>query len=512
MLSAHRVRAAIALLFALGALPAAAQYIDTHALFKSSLNGATVRICGLDGSYVQRGQQNGYSLSGWPSTGAGTLSIRANSIADGGGTCVDLTLDYTGTFTTDQQLAFFCRDWVTNDGNDRTTGAIPVFAVDPQLAVGDVVGTPTEEGGTATLPVRLRTRPAGNVTIAVTSTDTTEGTVSPSSLTFTQHNWNASQTVTATGVNDALNDGDQSWNVRLNPASVDENNVVLDSDYNGLANLDVSMTTVDQTGGPTQNAIAVTSTPANASGYRVGESILVRLTFNVAAAVTGVPLLELTVGTEARHARYAAGSGTTSLTFSYPVVPGDADADGISVGASALSLNGGSIRLSGGTVNARLTLASTLTNAAAHKVDGSQGVSGIEAVVLNSPVGTAYERGENIDVTLVFSEGLQIVGLPQVALNIGTATRQAVFARELGRGARPVFRYTVTADDVDTDGISIGPRALNLNGATIHDRVRGKRPRRAGHRPPRHHQQRRPQGDRRGVQRGEDHRLWPRHR
>ena len=36
---------------------------------------------------------------------------------------------------------------------------------------------------------------------------------------------------------------------------------------------------------------------------------------------------------------------------------------------------------------------------------------------------TAYERGENIDVTLVFSEGLYIVGLPQVALNVGTATR-----------------------------------------------------------------------------------------
>jgi hypothetical protein len=37
------------------------------------------------------------------------------------------------------------------------------------------------------------------VTIALTSSDTTEGTVSPASLTFTPGNWNVAQTVTVTG-------------------------------------------------------------------------------------------------------------------------------------------------------------------------------------------------------------------------------------------------------------------------------------------------------------------------
>ena len=131
-----------------------------------------------------------------------------------------MTLDYTGTFTTDQQIFFFVRDWVTNDSGDQTTDSIPVFPVDPQLAVGDIVARRRRGAARRRSRLRLRTRPAGNVTIAVTSTDTTEGTVSPSSLTFTQANWNASQTVTATGVNDALNDGDQSWNVRLQTATV----------------------------------------------------------------------------------------------------------------------------------------------------------------------------------------------------------------------------------------------------------------------------------------------------
>ena len=456
-------RAAIALLFAASALPAAAWITSPHALFQSTLNNSVVRICGLytGGSDHRRTDQ--YTIKGWPATGAGTL--RVSSVADSSSGCANVTLGYTGSFSIDQQIRFGISDLIETDGNFRDTGTIWVFAVNPQLAVGDVTGAPSEEGARAYVPVRLRTRPQGDVSIAVSSTDTTEGTVSPSSLTFTQHNWNANQTVTATGANDTLNDGDQTWSVRLNPAST------VDTAYNGLSDVDVSMTTVDQTGGPQQNAIAVVSTPANATGYRVGENIEVRLTFSLAAAVTGTPQLAIRIGDDVRQASYASGSGSTQLTFSYPVLPGDADADGISVWANDLTLNGGAIRLSTGTVSARLRLTATITNSAAHKVDGSQGVSGIEAVVLNTPaVGDAYERGENIDVTLVFSEGLHIVGLPQVALNIGTATRQAVFARELGRGARPVFRYTVTADDTDTDGISIGPTALNLNGATIHDR------------------------------------------
>ena len=49
----------------------------------------------------------------------------------------------------------------------------------------------------------LNTQPTADVTIALSSSDTTEGTVSPASLTFTTANWNVAQTVTVTGVDDA---------------------------------------------------------------------------------------------------------------------------------------------------------------------------------------------------------------------------------------------------------------------------------------------------------------------
>ena len=68
--------------------------------------------------------------------------------------------------------------------------------------------TTTEAGGTATFTVVLNTQPTADVTIALSSSDTTEGHGRPASLIFTTANWNVAQTVTVTGVNDALVDGD----------------------------------------------------------------------------------------------------------------------------------------------------------------------------------------------------------------------------------------------------------------------------------------------------------------
>ena len=65
----------------------------------------------------------------------------------------------------------------------------------------------TEAAGTATFTVVLNTQPTADVTIALSSSDTTEGTVGPASLTFTNANWNVAQTVTVTGVDDAVVDG-----------------------------------------------------------------------------------------------------------------------------------------------------------------------------------------------------------------------------------------------------------------------------------------------------------------
>jgi hypothetical protein len=70
------------------------------------------------------------------------------------------------------------------------------------------------------------------------------------------------------------------------------------------------------------------------------------LTFTVNASepvtVTGTPRVAIDVGGTTRYATYASGSGTSALTFSYAVQPGDFDANGITL-ASPVDLNGGSI-------------------------------------------------------------------------------------------------------------------------------------------------------------------------
>lgn len=97
----------------------------------------------------------------------------------------------------------------------------------------------TEAGGAATFTVQLNTQPSADVVIGLSSSDTTEGAVSPASLTFTSGNWSAPQTITVTGVNDGVDDGDIEFTIVTAAA------VSTDADYSGKEVLDVTVTNMD---------------------------------------------------------------------------------------------------------------------------------------------------------------------------------------------------------------------------------------------------------------------------
>jgi large repetitive protein len=97
----------------------------------------------------------------------------------------------------------------------------------------------TENGGTAQFTITLNSQPTSDVTILVSSSDLTEGTVSPSVVTFNAINWNSLQTVTVTGVDDAIADGDQLLTIITSPA------ISADSGYNGINPADVTITNID---------------------------------------------------------------------------------------------------------------------------------------------------------------------------------------------------------------------------------------------------------------------------
>ena len=104
--------------------------------------------------------------------------------------------------------------------------------------------TTEDNAGTVDLMVSLSSRPSADVTVTVTSADTTEGRVKESeddadpTLDFTAGTWDTAQTVTVTGVDDDDLDGDVEYNVRFAFSSTD-------TDYDGLDPVDVALTNLD---------------------------------------------------------------------------------------------------------------------------------------------------------------------------------------------------------------------------------------------------------------------------
>lgn len=99
----------------------------------------------------------------------------------------------------------------------------------------------TENGGTAEFTAVLTTPPTANVTVTFASSDATEGTVTGAPLVFTPANWFTPQTVTVTGVADALTDGVQSYTVTTSSV------VSADPAYSDRAVGKVSLVNLDTT-------------------------------------------------------------------------------------------------------------------------------------------------------------------------------------------------------------------------------------------------------------------------
>ena len=97
---------------------------------------------------------------------------------------------------------------------------------------------------------------------------------------------------------------------------------------------------------PTILSIAITSDTGDEDStwdddgvYGIGDRIEVTVTFNEDVIVTGLPQLELTIGSSGKNAAYKSTTGS-EVVFSYTVAVGDSDTDGTSIVADKLKLNG----------------------------------------------------------------------------------------------------------------------------------------------------------------------------
>jgi subtilisin-like proprotein convertase family protein len=151
-------------------------------------------------------------------------------------------LDAAGTWTLE------ITDGVKGDSGTLNSWSIDVTVLPPTVPGITVEPTSglatTEDGGTDTFSVVLDSRPIDNVTIDLWSDNTAEGTVSPTTLTFTPQTdvaggWNVPQTVTITGVDDIVEDGSIAYTIVLAPASSN------DAAYNGRDPADVPVSNHD---------------------------------------------------------------------------------------------------------------------------------------------------------------------------------------------------------------------------------------------------------------------------
>ena len=427
-----------------------------------------------------------FTSTNWNTAQTVTLTGEDDAATDG-------NVNYTVTLTVDQAN--------TADAVYDALSALTVYAVNADdeygLAVGTVTGQATEAGGQASFTVALRTRPAQAVTVAVTSRDGSEGRVSPSTLTFQPGSWSTTQAVTVTGLDDDVDDGAVTWQVRLDPASGDGN-------YNALANVDVSVTTTDDDGPPavtlalspssidesgTANTAAVRATLSRASGaattvtvtavsgfYTVGSDATIVIPAGATTAAsdtaaiaavddtTDAPDRTETVTATVANDRAAADSTTMAVTGAALTIRDDDDAPNATLSLSPASIaeNGGTSAVSA-TLSHRSSAATTVTVTA---------VSGF------------YTVGS--DATIVIAAGDTAAASDTAAIaavdnDVDEPDRTATVTATLGngQGAGGVTGATLTLTDDETlpvATLALDPASISEAGgvATVTARLNGK--------------------------------------
>ena len=176
---------------------------------------------------------------------------------------------------------------VENDHGAGTVQAVTLTITDDDEAAIEVSAMTTttvrlhttESGRAETFTVTLASEPTGNVALSVVSSDTTEGTVSPSVLTFSSTTWSTAQTVTVTGQDDtpAAVDGNQNYTVTLSVNQTDTQ----DTNYDALTAISVYMVNRDNDFGLDISAVTGQATEAGASA-----TFTVALLTQPSAAVT----------------------------------------------------------------------------------------------------------------------------------------------------------------------------------------------------------------------------------
>ncbi len=217
----------------------------------------------------------------------------------------DVSADTTVTVQVHYDMFWQKSGLVSNTWYDVASFSIKAVVEELQVSTPTSSSTVTEAGSKSEFTVRLGKAPTAKVTVNVSSSDTSEGSVSPGELVFTSDDYNTTQSVTVTGVDDSIYDGNKTWNVVLDPSSAD-------TGYNALSNVNVAMTTSDDESAPTFSI--------NSPSVTEGDSGSVNLTFTVTLSAASalqhkVNYADAGTGTATSGTDYTALAASSTLTF-----------------------------------------------------------------------------------------------------------------------------------------------------------------------------------------------------
>jgi hypothetical protein len=226
---------------------------------------AAVQLSPLAG--LQTSEDGGYAVvSAWLSDAPAadvTFQLQSDNPNEGKVSAAALTFT-PQNFNQPQSIQVTGQSDCTRDGNKSyqlvtslTSSADPNYDgldvpdvsltnLDARRVKAGIIVTPTkaletnENGGAATFTVALTCRPSAPVTVAVSSSDVTEGITDVSSVTIFPDDWNTPKPVQVTGLEDDLFDGPVKYKVTTAAA------VSLDPLYNGRDAQDVSLVNLDR--------------------------------------------------------------------------------------------------------------------------------------------------------------------------------------------------------------------------------------------------------------------------
>jgi DNA-binding MltR family transcriptional regulator len=221
---------------------------------------------------------------------------------------------------------------------------------------------------------------------------------------------------------------------------------------------------------PTVSSVVLSgaTNPLN-NRLNAGDVLTATVATSEAVLVNGVPQLALKIGSTTVYADYDASSSTsTSLKFNYTILSGQTDANGVSIDANSIGLNGGTITDLAGN-NAVLTHSSVGDNAS-YLVDTTPPT--VSSVVLSgatNPLNNRLNAGDVLTATVATSEAVLVNGVPQLALKIGSTTVYADYDASSSTSTSLKFNYTILSGQTDANGVSIDANSIGLNGGTITD-------------------------------------------